>query len=114
MITIYHNPRCKKSRAGLQALEARTKSFEVKEYLTKDPFTVEDLTDVLIMLKKKPEEIIRKQEEYFKSELKGKTFSDKEWIEIMIENPKIIQRPIVVKDHLAVIGDPIENIENFF
>jgi arsenate reductase len=114
MITIYHNPRCKKSRAGLQALETYTKSFEIKEYLTKDPFTVEDLTDILIMLKKKPEEIIRKQEEYFKSELKGKTFSDKEWIKIMIENPKIIQRPIVVKDHLAVIGDPIENIEKLF
>ncbi|HAG16077.1 MAG TPA: arsenate reductase (glutaredoxin) [Bacteroidales bacterium] len=114
MMTIYHNPRCKKSRAGLQALETYTKSFEIKEYLTKNPFTVESLTTILIKLKKKPEEIIRKQEDYFKSQLKGKSFSHEEWIKIMIENPNLIQRPIVVKDHSAVIGDPIENIEKLF
>lgn len=114
MITIFHNSRCKKSRAGLQALESYTKDFELKQYLKDDPFTVESLTDTLRKLGKTPEEMIRKQEAIFKSDYKGKTFSDSEWVEIMVENPKLIHRPIIIKDDEAVLGDPSENVSQLF
>lgn len=114
MITIYHNPRCKKSRAGLQALEAFTKDFELKYYLKDDPFTIGTLTEALKKLGKKPEEMIRKQEAIFKSDFKGKTFTDEEWISAMVENPKLIHRPIIIKDDKAVLGDPAENVSQLF
>jgi len=69
MITIYHNPRCKKSRAGLQFIADKTTDFEIKEYLKEDAFTVESLTQVLNQLGKSPMEMIRKQEEVFKKEI---------------------------------------------
>jgi arsenate reductase len=114
MIRIYHNPRCKKSRAGLQALEHFTSDFEIKLYLKDQPFSLESLSEALKKLNKKPEEIIRKQEAVFKSDYKGKSFSDQEWIKILVENPKLIQRPIIIKDDRAVIGDPAENVSLLF
>lgn len=114
MTTIYHNPSCKKSRAGLQALENITGDFELKLYLKGDPFTRESLKDALLKLGKKPEEIIRKQESIYKTNYKGRSFSDEEWIDILLENPKLIQRPIIVKDDKAVIGDPAENVSQLF
>ncbi len=114
MIIFYHNSRCKKSRAGLQALEKFTKDFELNEYLKDKPFTVQSLSLALQKLGKKPVEIIRKQEDIFKSEYKGKTFSDEEWVKILVENPKLIQRPIIIRDEKAVIGDPAENMNVLF
>ncbi len=114
MISIYHNPRCKKSRAGLKALESFTSDFEIKLYLKDQPFTTESLNEALQKLDKKPEEIIRKQEAIFKSDFKGKSFSSQEWIKILVENPKLIQRPIIIKDDSAVIGDPAENVSQLF
>lgn len=114
MVTIYHNPRCKKSRAGLAALQYFTSNFEIKYYLDKDPFTIESLTDVMRKLGKEPEEMIRKQEEIFKKEYKGKTFSKSEWIEILVKNPKLVQRPILVKEDKAILGDPVKNVEKLF
>jgi len=114
MITIYHNPRCKKSRAGLQSLESFTNDFELKQYLKDDPFTTESLKAALQKLGMKPEEIIRKQETLYKSDFKGKIFSDQEWVKILVENPKLIQRPIIIKDDKAVLGDPAENVSQLF
>ena len=62
-------------------------------------------------LNMKPVEIVRTQEDEFKDGLKGKTFTDEEWITILLENPKLIQRPIVVKNHKAVVGQPVEEID---
>jgi arsenate reductase (glutaredoxin) len=109
MLKIYHNPSCKKSRAGLQLLQASGKAFEVVEYIKK-PLTEKEVENLLVKLNKKPVEIIRTQEVYFKQNLKGKNFGDHEWIRILIENPKLLQRPIVETNHKAVIGDPAENI----
>lgn len=114
MITIYHNSRCKKSRAGLQFLSDKTSDFEIKEYLKEDAFTIESLKETLNLLGKKPLEMIRKQEDVFKKEIKGKEFSDEQLIELMVKNPKLIQRPIIIKDDKAVWGDPAENIETLF
>ena len=110
MFKVYHNPRCKKSRAGLQYLKDKGFEPEIVEYL-KNPLTVNELKDILVKLDKKPEEILRKQEAVYKSDFKGKNFSDDEWMQILTEHPKLLQRPIVVKDYKAVIGDPPENID---
>ena len=110
MITVYHNPRCKKSRAGLQYVIEKDMEHQVREYL-KDPLTEEELGKLLMKLHKKPLEVIRTQEEYFRKELKGLNLNDEEWITIMIENPKLIRRPIIEAKYKAVVGDPLENID---
>ena len=110
MIKIYHNPRCKKSRAGLQHLESKKVEFELVEYL-KVPLQSDELKDLLIKLNKKPLEMVRTQEDVYKKELKGKQFTDEEWIKIMVENPKLIKRPIVEKGYKAVWADPPENMD---
>jgi len=110
MIKIYHNPRCKKSRAGLQYLKEKGIEPEVIEYL-KTPLGEADVKDLLVRLHKKPTEIIRTQESIYKSDFKGKNFTDDEWVKILLEYPKLIQRPIVVKGPKAVIGDPASEID---
>ncbi len=113
MITIYHNTRCKKSRAGLQYLQSKTDDFKIVEYL-KNPLSEAELKDLLMRLNKKPQEMVRTQETVYKQNFKGKNFTDEEWVKIMIENPKLIKRPIVVKGSKAVWGDPAEEIEKLF
>ena len=108
---IYHNPRCKKSRAGLAYLESKTSDFEIKKYIS-DGISEEEIKNILDKLGKKPEEIVRKQEDYYKKELKGNQYSVKEWLSILSQNPRLIQRPVVITGNKAVIADPPENIEN--
>lgn len=108
---IYHNPRCKRSRAGLQYLKDKQIPFEIIEYL-KNPLTEKQLAGLLSKLNKKPSEIVRTQEEYYKKNLRGKEFSDHEWTRILLQNPSLIQRPIVEREYKAVIGDPPENIDH--
>jgi arsenate reductase len=110
MLRIYHNPRCKKSCAGVRFLRDKNVSFETVEYL-KTGFTVPALEKLLVKLHKKPSEIVRTQEEYYKKNLKGKKFHDHEWVRILVENPRLIMRPIVEREYKAVVGDPVENIE---
>ena len=59
----------------------------------------------------KPRELVRTQEEYFRTDLKGLNLNDEEWIKVMVENPKLIHRPIVEGKYKAVLGDPVENID---
>jgi arsenate reductase len=113
MIKIYHNPRCKKSRAGLSYLETKGVEFEVVEYL-KYPLTEEELKDILIKMNVGPTDIIREQEDVYKKQYKNKNFTDEEWIKILVENPKLIQRPIVLKKYKAVWADPPENMDKLF
>ena len=63
---------------------------------------------------KKPMEMVRTQEDVYKKQFKGKNFTDEEWIKIMVETPKLIQRPIVVKGYKAVWGDPADEIDRLF
>ena len=110
MLKIYHNPRCRKSRAGLEYLSGKNISFEIREYL-KDPFTKTELKEVLRKLGKSPFDIVRRQEDIYKKKLKGKKLTREEWIETLILNPKLIERPLVVSNHKAVLGQPPENID---
>lgn len=113
MVTIYHNPRCKKSRAGLEYLQTKTKDLEIIDYL-KNPISYETIKDLLVKLNKKPHEMIRTQEDVYKQNFKGKNFGDEEWIKIMEENPKLIKRPIIVRENKAIWGDPADEIDSLF
>ncbi len=110
MFKIYHNPRCSKSRNGLKYLEESGYEFEVIEYF-KNPLTEMELTRLLIKLNKKPLDIIRTQEPAYRSELKGKNFTDEEWIKILVNEPKLILRPIIESRYKAIIGNPPDNIK---
>jgi len=109
MITIYHNNRCSKSRQGLQLLEASGKEFQVIKYLENIP-TKEELTNIINCLGIKPINLVRKNEAIWKENFKGKDLTDDEIITAMVENPKLIERPIVINDKKAIIGRPPESI----
>lgn len=111
MIKIYHNPRCSKSRQGLAILEESEKDFEIIKYLD-TPLSEKELTDIVSLLKIKPIDLVRKNEKIWKENFKGKELNDINIIKAMVENPKLIERPIVVNENKAVIGRPPENIKN--
>jgi len=107
---IYHNPRCRKSRETLQIIEEAGVKVEIVKYLEDVP-TAAELKDLLGKLGIPAEKLLRKGEAIFKEKFKGKNLSADEWIEVMIQNPKLIERPIVVKGEKAVLGRPPQNVE---
>lgn len=110
MLTIYHNPRCRKSRETLALIDEAGTEVQVVEYL-KDIPTADELKGLLRKLSIPVEKLLRKNEAIFKEHFKGKTLSEDEWVQAMIENPKLIERPIVVKGDKAVIGRPPELVK---
>ena len=108
---IYHNPRCRKSRETLDIIRNAGVEPKIIEYL-KTPPGAGELKEVLRMLDMRPEDILRKNEDIFKQNFKGKMYSDDEWIGILVENPKLIERPIVVEGKRAVLGRPPENVKS--
>lgn len=110
---IFHNTRCKHSRAGLDYLKSKTTEIEVRDYIS-DVITIKELKEILLKSNLKPSQIVRTNEDYFKTYLKGRTFTDDEWIKILCENPKLIQRPIVVGKYKAIIGNPPNEIDKLF
>jgi len=113
MIQIYHNPKCQKSRKGLEYLKTKSDNIEVIDYL-KTGITAETIRQILQRINVKPLEMVRTQEDYFKQQLKGKHFSDEEWIQIIVENPKLLKRPIIVNKYKAVWADPAELSDKLF
>lgn len=112
-INIYHNPRCRKSREALQYLEEKGVDHQVIKYLDQPPQPSE-LKLLLTKMNGEVKDIIRTEEKIFKEKFKGKNFNEHEWLVILSENPKLIQRPIVVKGHKAAVGRPLENVKNLF
>lgn len=106
---IYHNPRCRKSRETLELLRKHGIEPEIVEYL-KTPPTKEELRDILRKLGMKPQDIVRKGEAIYKEQYKGKELSDEEWLDVLVQHPRLIERPIVVDGERAVIGRPPENV----
>lgn len=109
MVTIYHNNRCSKSRQTLDLLREKGEKLQVVEYLKEAP-SADELKSVLSKLGLKPEQVLRKGEQVYKDSFAGKSYSDDEWLQIMSENPILIERPIVVKGDKAVIGRPPEKV----
>ncbi|RZS93598.1 arsenate reductase (glutaredoxin) [Aquimarina brevivitae] len=109
MVTIYHNPRCKKSRETLTILEEKNEDIEIIKYLDTPP-NEKELLKLIELLGIKPLELIRKNETIWKENYKGKNLSDDQVIKAMVAHPKLMERPIVVKNNKAVIGRPPENV----
>jgi len=110
---IYHNPRCSKSRQTLQLIKDADVDVEIIEYLNDIP-TEDELKTILMKLNLKPTDIIRKGEAVYKEKFKTSNFNDDEWVKIMVEYPKLIERPIVIKGNKAILGRPPENVIDLF
>lgn len=106
-VTIYHNPRCSKSREALKLIRENGVDPEVREYL-KDPLSEKEIRMLLMMLHIKPEELVRKNEAIYKERLKGLDLFDDEWIRIIRDNPALLERPVVVRGKKAIIARPPE------
>ena len=108
---IYHNPRCSKSRQTLELLNEKGVDAEVIEYL-KTPPDSETLEKILQGLSMEPRELMRKgQDEYKSLKLDDESLTREQLIKAMIENPILIERPIVMTDKGIAIGRPLENVE---
>lgn len=109
-IQIWHNPKCSKSRNAMTLLEEKGINADVVKYLESTP-TKEQLTEVLKKLNMSAKELLRTGEDVYK-ELNLKDENDEEkLIDIIVENPILIERPIIIKGDIAVIARPIENLE---
>ena len=109
-ITIYHNPRCSKSRATLELLKTEGRDPQLVEYLKESP-TAETLATILDMLGMEPRDLMRKKEkEYKEAGLDNPDLGREELIAAMIEHPRLIERPIVITNGKAAIGRPPEKV----
>lgn len=110
MISIYHNPRCSKSRQTLALLEERDIDPEIVLYLETPP-SAETLADILQKLGISPRQLLRKGEDAYKeNNLSDTSLSDQQLIAAMVANPKLIERPIVINGNKAALGRPPEQV----
>lgn len=112
MIQIYHNSRCGKSRNCLALVEQSEIEFEVINYLNTPP-SFKEMSDILQKLNIKPIELVRKKEKIWIENFKDEKLEDLQIIEILISNPLLIERPIVLKGNKAIIGRDLEKVAKF-
>jgi arsenate reductase len=112
-VQIWHNTRCSKSRDAFQWLAEKNIDSDWVEYM-KNSISKEELSEVLKKLSISAYDLIRKKEKLFVENWKGQDKTEAEWIEIMVQNPQLIERPIVIKGNKAIIARPLENIEQLF
>src|SRR5690606_5016068 len=105
MLKIYHNPRCAKSREALEILEGTGRDFEVVYYLQQPP-TEGELWEIIEMLGVAPMDLVRQKEEIWQKHYKGKELTDPQVVRALVENPRLLERPIVIKGDKAIIGRP--------
>lgn len=108
MLTIYHNPRCSKSRQTLALIEEANQHVTIVEYL-KTPLTYDEIVKLTELLNLSPLQIMRTKEAEFKAQNLKEADNDT-LIKAMANTPKLLERPIVVKDNKAIIGRPPENV----
>jgi arsenate reductase len=112
MIQIYHNPRCGKSRNCLAFIEQTNQEYEIIPYLTETP-SFDELKKLLGELNLQPIELVRIKEKIWIENYKGKELTNDQIIQAMIENPILIERPIVIKDGKAIIGRDLDRVASF-
>lgn len=110
---ILHNNRCSKSRCALELLQDRGGDFEIVRYLD-EPLSKLELKELLVKLNLPIEDVIRKGENEFKENYKGKKMSENEWLDALVRFPKLLERPIVIKGDKAIIARPPERVAEFF
>jgi len=111
-VSIYHNNRCSKSRQALALLQEKNVNLDIVEYL-KQPLQEGTLKRILIQLEIKPIELMRKGEQDFKTHVKGKVLKDDDLIALMVQYPKLIERPILVSGDKALVARPPELVSDF-
>ena len=111
IMKLYHNPRCSKSRQGLAILKEKKIEFEIVEYL-KSPLSKNELSEIIKKLNIQPIELVRKNELVWKEKFKGQKLDNDQIINALVENPKLIERPILVNGNLAIVGRPPESFES--
>jgi len=112
MITIYHKSNCSTSIKVLDILKQSGKKYKIVEYI-KNPPSVEELTAIVQKLGISAEQLIRKKEPVFKEKYAQKKLTAQQFIEILAENPGLIERPILIKRTRAIIGRPIDIVANW-
>ncbi|PIF30700.1 arsenate reductase [Flavobacterium sp. 9] len=112
MIQVYHNPRCGKSRNCLAFIEQTNQKYKIIPYLTETP-TFNELKDLLGKLNLDPIQLVRIKEKIWIENYKGKELTNDEILQAMIDNPILIERPIVIKDGKAIIGRDLDNVASF-
>ena len=110
MIEILHNPRCSKSRAALSFLKESGRDVKKILYL-ENPLNKEAIRDVLKKLNIPACDLVRKNESIYIDAFKDKELTDEEWVEVMVKYPKLIERPVIINGDRAVIGRPLEKVE---
>ena len=110
-IKVYHKPTCSKCRTTIGLLKERGAAFEAINYYEK-PLSFEELRTLIYKLGIAPRDLLRKGEQVYRDlKLAHRELTDDELVELMVENPDLIQRPIVVKGNKAVLGRPPENVD---
>ena len=112
MIKVLHNNTCSKSRAILEHLDENNVPFEIIDFM-ETPLTEMELSTLLKKLNTDVQGLIRKNDRLYQEKFAGKDYSEEEWIKILTENPSLIQRPILIKGAVAMVGRPIENVRFF-
>ena len=112
-VTIYHNNRCSKSRQALCLLDECNADIEVVQYIN-DPMSKSTLKSILKKLGYTADQLLRKNEQVYKDLVKGKSLTEDALIDLMLLNPKLIERPIVVFDNTAFVARPPELVKDFF
>lgn len=111
-LTIYHNPRCRKSREAIQYLEGRGVSLRIVKYLDQ-LFDVNSLREVLKKIDMKPSEILRRNEILWKKEYDGNKLSEDQILKLLVDQPRLIERPIVTLGNKGVLARPIKSLIEF-
>lgn len=109
MTTLYHNPRCSKSRETLRLLEDAGETVEIVRYLDNPP-SKKELKQIISLLGIKPIDLVRTKENEWVENYKGKTLTDDKVIDAMVKFPKLIERPIAIKGLKAAVARPPEDV----
>jgi len=110
MFTYYHNSKCSKSREGLELLKKKKVSFTIKDYL-KEGLSLNEVLELSKALNLGPNDFIRKKEDIYKElNLSERNLTQKELCKIIVDNPRLLERPILSNGKRAVIGRPTENL----
>lgn len=111
MLKIYHNPKCSKSRNALKYLQDKGLNPEIRLYL-KDAYTRDELLDVLKRMNIEAKDLVRTQETLYKTEYKNMSFNNDEWIDLLLEHPKLIKRPLIINNNKAIWAVPETEVDN--
>ncbi|REC49313.1 MULTISPECIES: ArsC/Spx/MgsR family protein [Chryseobacterium] len=112
LVKVLHNGNCSKSNAVLEYLDENGVPFEIIN-IVEDPLSEQEIKTVLKKLNQSVFHIIRKTDKLYLENFADKNLSEEEWIKVLAENPSLIQRPIIIKGSVAMLGRPIENVKYF-